>query len=650
MRHGGRWQALRKVGFAVGGAGRRWSRVLALGALCATVVLALSGPAGARSGGTQAAGVPGPSDVPGPSWSGFISLDLKITQTYPGWLMTEWHDLSTFHFDGQAGLTGSTLPDWAGCTQADGSGCYAQAATWSGSHDEKYVDYRNLYCIETSTRSGEGHGAYDHGLNVWFDPFPTDNVTLLADAGDATYPLNSHVAYTLKPDAPPEYTCRADFDVPGLTADAAAGLPAGAYYGQPLLEVPFDAPTLHGTHTSEHDSDGGAVADIRTWTWSLTRYPDSDHDGIPNFQDNCPDTFNPGQADSDHDGKGDACTDADSDGVPDVNDNCPSVANPGQKDSDFDGVGDACDPDSVDTDADGIPDTRDNCRSVANFDQTDSDGDGVGDACDPDSNRDSDADGIPDSSDNCPSVANPDQTDTDGDGTGDACDLPSGCRTAEFTYDANWLGTTTGVFDIQLKPFWCYENGTITLLQPSAQADLILPTYLVLLWGYPGITWLPPGGGHGGPLTATVADEGNGIKRVSIAPDYKVCASWAQLLTNALGGVAGKVVGRLLNLIAKRSLPFSAKIRLLNAAWALLLKPGEKAFLGKQAEEITAQIIDAFNGPDGESRFNGWLDGASVCVPAWEPQIVVDLHPNGTYELIESPTSLPGSPLRVLAQ
>lgn len=89
---------------------------------------------------------------------------------------------------------------------------------------------------------------------------------------------------------------------------------------------------------------------------------------------------------------------------------------------------------------------------------------------------------------------------------------------------------------------------------------------------------------------------------------------------------------------------------MLNEAWTLLLKPIEKKFLGKQAEDITGQIIDAFNAPDGESRFNGWLDGASVCVPAWEPRIVVDLYPNGAYQLIESPTSLPGSPLRVLAQ
>lgn len=35
--------------------------------------------------------------------------------------------------------------------------------------------------------------------------------------------------------------------------------------------------------------------------------PDRDHDGIPDFRDNCPDVYNPDQADSDHNGIGDAC-------------------------------------------------------------------------------------------------------------------------------------------------------------------------------------------------------------------------------------------------------------------------------------------------------------------------------------------------------
>ena len=35
--------------------------------------------------------------------------------------------------------------------------------------------------------------------------------------------------------------------------------------------------------------------------------PDQDHDGIPDFRDNCPTVYNPDQADSDHNGIGDAC-------------------------------------------------------------------------------------------------------------------------------------------------------------------------------------------------------------------------------------------------------------------------------------------------------------------------------------------------------
>jgi hypothetical protein len=35
--------------------------------------------------------------------------------------------------------------------------------------------------------------------------------------------------------------------------------------------------------------------------------PDQDHDGIPDFRDNCPAAYNPDQADADHNGKGDTC-------------------------------------------------------------------------------------------------------------------------------------------------------------------------------------------------------------------------------------------------------------------------------------------------------------------------------------------------------
>lgn len=75
---------------------------------------------------------------------------------------------------------------------------------------------------------------------------------------------------------------------------------------------------------------------------------DSDNDTIVNSADNCPDTANQDQLDTDNDGTGDACDDDDdNDGIPDTTDNCPLVANPGQEDADNDGIGDVCDSDLV---------------------------------------------------------------------------------------------------------------------------------------------------------------------------------------------------------------------------------------------------------------------------------------------------------------
>ncbi len=59
--------------------------------------------------------------------------------------------------------------------------------------------------------------------------------------------------------------------------------------------------------------------------------PDADGDGVPDFEDNCPEDANPGQEDLDDDGVGDVC------------DNCVPFFNPAQTDEDSNGTGDLCD-------------------------------------------------------------------------------------------------------------------------------------------------------------------------------------------------------------------------------------------------------------------------------------------------------------------
>ncbi len=89
-----------------------------------------------------------------------------------------------------------------------------------------------------------------------------------------------------------------------------------------------------------------------------------------------------------------APVDTDGDGVPDDDDNCPNTPNPNQADGDGDGVGDACD----------------NCPATPNADQADGDGDGVGDVCDAcpaDPENDADGDGVCGDVDHCPGTVIP---------------------------------------------------------------------------------------------------------------------------------------------------------------------------------------------------------------------------------------------------
>ena len=99
---------------------------------------------------------------------------------------------------------------------------------------------------------------------------------------------------------------------------------------------------------------GGAV-DIGSFEVQLT---DSDGDGIPDQDDNCPSTSNPDQLDTDGDGAGNVCdADDDNDGVLDGSDNCPLVSNPDQADFDMDGIGDTCDAQT------GPPSNKEQCKN-----------------------------------------------------------------------------------------------------------------------------------------------------------------------------------------------------------------------------------------------------------------------------------------------
>jgi predicted extracellular nuclease len=106
----------------------------------------------------------------------------------------------------------------------------------------------------------------------------------------------------------------------GVTSAGLAPFLRGAEHSRGNSDAPFSYDDDPATPLRSADHDG----------FALFIMSDFDTDGVPEDEDNCRTTANPGQEDADGDGIGDSC------------DNCPTTPNPQQLDADHDGMGDEC--------------------------------------------------------------------------------------------------------------------------------------------------------------------------------------------------------------------------------------------------------------------------------------------------------------------
>jgi len=252
-----------------------------------------------------------------------------------------------------------------------------------------------------------------------------------------------------------------DVDEDGLTS-AEVSFPEGAVYPDLIAFLACDnCPELYNPRQADLDCDGvGDECDLCPDVPNAAQ-DNEDSDAHGNACDNCLVTANDDQSDMDEDGWGDVCdncpedynpdlADDDRDKIGDACDNCIFEQNTDQTDSDLDELGDSCDncpelpnPEQLDEDFDAVGDDCDNCPTVSNFDQLDSDLDGVGNACDV-----------------CTYVENADQLDEDDDGVGDACDnCPEVANPDQLDGDGDGIGDACPAADTGPVPHDSGDTG-----------------------------------------------------------------------------------------------------------------------------------------------------------------------------------------------
>lgn len=270
--------------------------------------------------------------------------------------------------------------------------------------------------------------------------------------------------------------------------------------------APPPPPPPAAAQVTDGDADGDGFTDefermsnSDPYNPASTPY-DHDADGIVDDNDNCPSAFNPDQADSNGDGRGDVCQginnsacaqttghDSDGDKFPDACDNCPGTPNPDQSDVDKDRVGDVCD---VDADGDG----------AANADEVAQHSDPLNKAS---VASDRDGDGVVDTQDNCAPAAsaadaaalhvsyNPDQADGNHNGRGDICDPLAPLELdASATYDGQTVHvswTAKGDAEIRTQASVLVGGNGVASDSPrfgpgSRTADLGVPGLTTVQW------------------------------------------------------------------------------------------------------------------------------------------------------------------------